>query len=149
MKKAIIGVCFVLAFGCSGGGGGGAPAPAPDLGTAPAITLGFFIVSGDPGLTPIVSANIGSDVQLYLCLNDPDLDAETIHVTQYLLPDTINPYTTSPLTLTKQTQANQCYISGPIIVEGPAGNYEIVLEADDSKGNTSAEYSINNLSKIW
>ena len=149
MKTTVTVLVLVLScISCGGGGGGGSSAPAPDLGTEPEITLGFLIQAGDKTLTPITSAVLGSQVQLMACVTDPDLDVEALHMTTYLLPDTNNPTSTNVFTLTTQEEAGYCYVTNPLLVIGAAGEYVVILEVDDAKGNTSEQYAINNLAKV-
>ena len=96
-------------------------------------------MAGDPTYTPGNTANIGDNVGLYFCITDPDLDASHVTVSQYLLPDTINPYF-PPETAVIQPQTSQsiCYAHEPIAILGPAGQWNVKLVAKDAKGNRSA-----------
>lgn len=73
-----------------------------------------------------------------ICINDPDLDATQVTITQYLQPDMVNPHFPPPtLTLTAQTAANMCYTTAPLVVAGPAGTWSTTVNVIDAKGLSS------------
>jgi len=131
--------CLVL-FSCGGGGGGGGGG-ASSAGTAPVINI--VRLFSDQNMThEIDTATVGQQVWLSISLTDPDLDAATLIISQYL-GDALY-YGPDELDLPSQpSETTIFYLIQPVTVSGPAGGWRVVSQVEDEEGHLSNEFEIH------
>ena len=136
-------IIFIFAISCSGGGGGGGGDD--NSGTAPVIdsvTL-FRIIDGVP-IERLVF-DIGDEINLNIFATDPDMDIDTLFVSQYLFPNTDIPY--SPVLeflLPSQIEPSiRYFLLSNTVIEGPAGDWRICFYVVDEAGNESNDVCLN------
>jgi hypothetical protein len=121
--------------GCGGsdGGGGG--------GTAPIIT---GVTLTDENFNPKLLFNIG-DLGNFLCYaSDPDLDIDTLFVTQFYPSNSLTP-TIGPnvISLPSQSSVDMVYfLIQPEVITGPAGDWRIEFLIEDDKGHDSNTFVV-------
>ena len=141
IKSVAILFSILISFGCGGGGGGGDVPPT----TAPTISsiTAFKIVNGFP--IESLSFDIGDMSNIEITASDPDLDMNTVFISQFLLPDLDSPFfPTSEQILPSQSDPNMKYFFiDPIEIVGPAGNWRMCIWIVDKAGNESNEFCVN------
>lgn len=144
MKK-LISLLFVvlLVVSCSGGGGGGGN----DNGTRPVIA-DLVMYERNPITNEYEESyvyEIGDMVNFEVYASDPDLDMDTLYASQYLLPNTTEPYyPESTQLLPTQSDADMIYyLLEDVEIEGPAGNWRFCVYIVDERGNESDEFCVN------
>ena len=141
IKSVAILFAILISFGCGGGGGGGDVPPT----TAPTISslTAFKIVNGVPIET--LSFDIGDMSNIEITASDPDLDMNTVFISQFLLPELDSPFfPTSEQILPSQSDPNMKYFFiDPIEIVGPAGNWRMCIWIVDKAGNESNQFCIN------
>lgn len=137
MKKFIlISILFLFINGCGGGGDGGGPAQ-----TAPKI---IDVTIYDENWNIEYSFNIGELANFEVDASDPDLDMETLLVTQYYPSDSQDIYLGPVIfSLPSQSSAEMTYWNiDPIEIIGPAGGWRIEFQIEDSLGHESNIFKV-------
>lgn len=146
MRKFYILICLFAIVSCGGGGGGGGgnePVVVPEI-------QGVFFFewfSGDP--IPPDGFFIGQQVELVVCVINPNYDTTTLSVDQYWLsgPNPTVPYyqLSEPLPEIPKVPENEevCYFKlEPFRVDGPVGNWKEVFSVFNSKGYESPDFVV-------
>ena len=135
MKKILI--VLIVLFIVSGCGDGGDGGTAPGIsGTAPVID---DVVLTDEYFNIKFLFNIGDLANFLVYANDPDMDMETLFVTEFYPNDSTTPYTgPTPLFLPSQSEIDMVYFMiESVAVLGPAGNWRIEFQIEDYAGHAS------------
>jgi len=135
-------IIFIFAISCSGGGGGGGD---DNSGTAPVIdSVTLFRIIDDVPIERLVF-DIGDEINLNIFATDPDMDIDTLFVSQYLFPNTDIPY--SPVLeflLPSQIEPSiRYFLLSNTVIEGPAGDWRICFYVVDEAGNESNDFCLN------
>ena len=135
-------IIFIFAISCSGGGGGGGD---DNSGTAPVIdSVTLFRIIDDVPIERLVF-DIGDEINLNIFATDPDMDIDTLFVSQFLFPNTDIPY--SPVLeflLPSQIEPSiRYFLLSNTVIEGPAGDWRICFYVVDEAGNESNDFCLN------
>ncbi len=138
---AVLGLMTIVATGGGGGGGDGAPPPPSE--TAPTLTNVELFNANDPG-TVTFSFDIGDTANFNVSATDPDLDMTTLYFTEYFPSDSTTPYTgPTPIAMPSQSATDMVYtLIQPTEVTGPAGNWRLDFQIEDSNGNESNVFQV-------
>lgn len=111
-----------------------------DTGTAPRIIDAAFFEQGQYESEVSNLVNDGSTLyELLIAIEDPDLDADILHLTETGPDDYSN---TGSMELASQSSVQGSYTSGGSTVEPPYGTYKLELQVEDKEGNLSNEFRI-------
>lgn len=135
-KILLISMLFLFINGCGGGGDGGSPPQ-----SAPKIT-GVTIY--DEYWLPEYSFTIGEFANFRVYASDPDLDMETLLVTEYYPSDSQDIHSgPSILLLPSQSSAEMTYCNiDPLEVTEPIGSYRLEFQTEDSLGHESNVFKV-------
>jgi predicted CxxxxCH...CXXCH cytochrome family protein len=137
-------VLFLLILVACLGSCGGDP---PDLNIPPEIVSAWVFDWYDPSYTPTFEDSVGDDLGIYFCAHAPHLlDTGSVIIYQYHPPEAVETYY-DPIEidfgdLEAQGETKECWIWGPAREKGPVGDWLIVIEIVDGKGNVSSPYEI-------
>ena len=133
MKKLF--AIFIILLVISGCGGG----DDPDDRTAPIITN--VVLTDIDGYTES-TFRIGDTVNVAVYATDPDLDMETLFVTEYHSAwPSYHPYYGPDTILLSQPTTNTVYYFSVVVI-GPVGNWRIEFQIDDYKGHSSNVFEV-------
>ncbi len=137
MKKFCIIVSLIMIIGCGGGGDDGG-----SVGTAPTINN---VVLTDENFIPKSQFDIGDTANILVQATDPDKNMKKLLIEQYFPNDsTGNPYYgPDVIALPSQSDITMTYhLIGRITVDGPAGNWRIEFQIEDSTGLESNLFKV-------
>jgi Ca-activated chloride channel family protein len=137
MKKFCIIVSLIMIIGCGGGGDDGG-----SVGTAPTINN---VVLTDENFIPKSQFDIGDTANILVQATDPDKNMKKLLIEQYFPNDsTGNPYYgPDVIALSSQSDITMTYhLIGRITVDGPAGNWRIEFQIEDSTGLESNLFKV-------
>ena len=138
MKKFCIIVSLIMIIGCGGGGSG----DGGSVGTAPTINN---VVLTDENFIPKSQFDIGDTANILVQASDPDKNMKKLLIEQYFPNDsTGNPYYgPDVIALPSQSDITMTYhLIGRITVDGPAGNWRIEFQIEDSTGLESNLFKV-------
>jgi len=105
------------------------------------IDAGFF-PQNHPEAYRYTSIAVGQDVDLYAIVDDKDLDAIKVIVSQTNPDNTIS---TLEIPLASQISERTLYLLARSTAVGPLGTYQLRLTPVDEKGNKGSTFRINYL----
>lgn len=109
-----------------------------DTGTAPKVLDAGLFPPGEPTSARLTTMAIGDSVELYVLIEDPDLDANVTNLVERL-PDGSEEQV--QVTLDSQSAEQMLYsFGGPVTITGPAGGYQMELTPEDSNGNAGSAF---------
>ena len=138
MKKFCIIVSLIMIIGCGGGSSG----DGGSVGTAPTINN---VVLTDENFIPKSQFDIGDTANILVQASDPDKNMKKLLIEQYFPNDsTGNPYYgPDVIALPSQSDITMTYhLIGRITVDGPAGNWRIEFQIEDSTGLESNLFKV-------
>lgn len=104
-----------------------------DTGTAPRVLDAGVFPPGEPDSARLTTMSVGDSVELFVLIEDPDLDADTTTMVQNYPDDSSDE---GEVTLDSQTDERMLYsFGGPVTVAEPTGTYRIELTPKDANGN--------------